>query len=168
MLASKNGSAISLGRDFAFKPAGDIADDVRRRAMSPVEIVEAALAAMAVTEPELHAFATPAPEQARADALALEAALGRGEPAGPLAGVPVAIKDLVLTKGLRTTFGSRLYADFVPQHDDVVVERLKQAGAIVIGKTNVAEFGYGGVGHNRLFAAAARCACLPPSPACLA
>ncbi len=120
--------------------------------MSPVEIVEAALAAMAVTEPELHAFATPAPEQARADALALEAALGRGEPAGPLAGVPVAIKDLVLTKGLRTTFGSRLYADFVPQHDDVVVERLKQAGAIVIGKTNVAEFGYGGVGHNRLFA----------------
>ena len=86
MLASKNGSAISPGRDFAFKPAGDIADDVRRRAMSPVEIVEAALAAMAVTEPELHAFATPAPEQARADALALEAALGRGEPAGPLAG----------------------------------------------------------------------------------
>jgi len=64
--------------------------------------------------------------------------------------VPVAIKDLLFTKGLRTTFGSRLYADFVPEHDDIVVERLKAAGAIVIGKTNVAEFGYSAVGHNPL------------------
>jgi len=68
---------------------------------------------------------------------ALEASL-KGEPAGFLAGVPVAIKDLALTKGLRTTSGSRLYADYVPSHDDIVVERLKQAGAIVIGKTNAA------------------------------
>jgi aspartyl-tRNA(Asn)/glutamyl-tRNA(Gln) amidotransferase subunit A len=65
--------------------------------------------------------------------------------------VPVAIKDLVLTKGLRTTFGSRLYADYVPEQDDIVVERLKRAGAIVIGKTNASEFGYGAFGHNPLF-----------------
>ena len=137
-------------QDFAFKPAHEIADAVRRRAVSPVETVEAALAAMSATEPRLHAFATPAPEQARADARALEQSLARGGAAGLLAGVPVAIKDLLFTKGLRTTFGSRLYADFVPDDDDIVVERLKAAGAIVIGKTNVAEFGYSAVGHNPL------------------
>ena len=96
----------------------------------------------------------PSPRRRRsrrvADARALEQSLARGGAAGPLAGVPVAIKDLLFTKGLRTTFGSRLYADFVPEDDDIVVERLKAAGAIVIGKTNVAEFGYGAVGHNPL------------------
>lgn len=138
-------------RDFAYKPAHEIADLVRRRAVSPVETVEAALAAMDATEPRLHAFATPAPEQARAAARALEQALARGEEARPLAGVPVGVKDLVLTKGLRTTFGSRLYADFVPEDDDICVERLKAAGAIVIGKTNAAEFGYSATGHNPLF-----------------
>ena len=102
-------------QDFAFKPAHEIADAVRRRAVSPVETVEAALAAMSATEPRLHAFATPAPEQALADARALEQSLARGGAAGLLAGVPVAIKDLLFTKGLRTTFGSRLYADFVPE-----------------------------------------------------
>src|SRR4029077_18255761 len=114
-------------RDFAFKPAHEIAEAVRRRAGSRVETVEAALAAMAATESRLHAFATPAPEQARADARALEQSLARAAAAGPLAGVPVAIKDLLFTKGLRTTFGSRLYADFVPEDDDIVVERLKAA-----------------------------------------
>ena len=74
--------------------------------------------------------------------------LTRGEPVGPLAGVPVPVKDLVLTKGMRTTFGSQLYVDFVPDRDDIAVERLRAAGAIIIGKTNAAEFGYGGVGHN--------------------
>lgn len=137
--------------DFLFKPAHEIADAVGRRAVSPVETVEAALAALEATEPWLHAFSTPAPAQAREDARALERALAQGAPAGPLAGVPVAVKDLVLTKGLRTTFGSRLYADFVPGQDDVCVERLKAAGAIVIGKTNAAEFGYSATGHNPLF-----------------
>ena len=137
--------------DFAFKPAHEIADAVRLRAVSPVETVEAALAAMAATESRLHAFATPAPEQARADARALEQSLAHGGAAGLLAGVPVAIKDLLFTKGLRTTFGSRLYADFVPEDDDIVVERLKAAGAVIIGKTNVPELGYSGVGHSPVF-----------------
>jgi aspartyl-tRNA(Asn)/glutamyl-tRNA(Gln) amidotransferase subunit A len=151
MNVSLSGHATSAKHDLAFKSACEIVDAVRGRHLSPVETVEAALAAMDATEPTLHAFSTPAPQQARAAAAALEAALAKGEPAGPLAGVPVAIKDLVLTKGLRTTFGSRLYADYVPACDDIVVERLKRAGAIVIGKTNVAEFGYGAFGHNRLF-----------------
>lgn len=74
-----------------------------------------------------------------------------GKTVGPLAGVPVAVKDLICTKGLRTTFGSQLYTDFVPEEDDIVVERLKAAGAIIIGKTNTSEFGYGAVGHNKIF-----------------
>jgi aspartyl-tRNA(Asn)/glutamyl-tRNA(Gln) amidotransferase subunit A len=151
METSHNGRRSSSAADLAFKPAHEIAEAVRRRTLSPVETVEAAFAAIAETEPVLFAFSTVAHEQARADAVALEQQLARGEVAGPLAGVPVAVKDLVLTKGLRTTFGSPLYADYVPEQDDIAVERLKAAGAIVIGKTNAAEFGYGAFGHNPLF-----------------
>ena len=110
-----------------------------------------ALALMDRLDPALHAFCTPTPEQALTAARALEARIARRGAVGPLAGVPVAIKDLVLTKDIRTTFGSRLYAGFVPQADDIVVERLKAADAIVIGKSNASEFGYGGFGHNPLF-----------------
>jgi aspartyl-tRNA(Asn)/glutamyl-tRNA(Gln) amidotransferase subunit A len=120
--------------------------------VSPVETVEAALAAIERLDPYLDAFCTVAADEARSAARELQARLLSGMPAGLLAGVPVAIKDLVLTRGIRTTFGSRLYADYVPEEDDVVVARLKSAGAIIIGKTNAAEFGYGGFGHNPLFA----------------
>ena len=81
----------------------------------------------------------------------MEARIRRGEAVGALAGVPVAIKDLVATKGVRTTYGSKLYEDFIPDDDDVVVERLKAADAIILGKTNASEFGYGGFGHNPVF-----------------
>ena len=145
------GRPASDRSDLAFKPAHEIAEAVRHRTLSPQETVEAALAAIVETDPALFAFSTVAHDQARADAIALEETLARGDGAGPLAGVPVAVKDLVLTKGLRTTFGSPLYADYVPEQDDIAVERLKAAGAIVIGKTNAAEFGYGAFGHNPLF-----------------
>jgi aspartyl-tRNA(Asn)/glutamyl-tRNA(Gln) amidotransferase subunit A len=138
-------------QQFAAWDASAIADRVRAREVSPVEIVEAALAAMNELDPSLCAFCTPSPETARQTARALEVRLLRGEPLGPLAGVPIAVKDLVLTRGIRTTFGSSLYADYVPDEDDVAVERLKAADAIVIGKTNASEFGYGGFGHNLLF-----------------
>jgi aspartyl-tRNA(Asn)/glutamyl-tRNA(Gln) amidotransferase subunit A len=150
MDTSRAGGSASAA-ELAFKPAHEIADSVRSRRLSPVETVDAALAAIDQTEPRLFAFATVAREQARADAQALEQSLARGDAAGPLAGVPVAVKDLVPTRHLRTTFGSRLYADYVPEEDDISVERLRAAGAIVIGKTNAAEFGYGAFGHNPLF-----------------
>ncbi|HMN85773.1 MAG TPA: amidase, partial [Bauldia sp.] len=102
-------------------------------------------------DPLLRAFCTFVPDAALADARALEERIARGEDPGPLAGVPVGIKDLILTRGIRTTFGSRLFRDFVPEDDDVAVERLRAAGAIILGKTNAAEFGYGGFGHNPLF-----------------
>jgi aspartyl-tRNA(Asn)/glutamyl-tRNA(Gln) amidotransferase subunit A len=124
---------------------------VRSRDISPVEIAEAALAAIDALDPVLNAFCTLAPDDALAAARALEKRISAGDRVGPLAGVPVGIKDLILVRGMRTTFGSRLYADYVPDRDDIAVERLRAADAIILGKTNAAEFGYGGIGHNRLF-----------------
>ena len=124
---------------------------IRRREISAREAVAAALERIAALDGTLAAFCLVAPEQALAAAEAVDRRLAAGEAVGPLAGVPVAIKDLISTRGMRTTFGSPLYRDNVPDEDDVVVERLKAAGAIVVGKTNTSEFGYGAVGHNRLF-----------------
>ena len=101
--------------------------------------------------PVLGAFCTPSPDVARAQAKAIDADIMAGKTAGPLAGVPVGIKDLVYTKGIRTTSGSIIYKDYVPTEDDVVVERLKAAGAIIIGKTNVPELGYSGASYNLIF-----------------
>ena len=128
-----------------------LAGHIRSKKLSPVEVVEAVIARMGKLEPILHAFCTPTPELARETAKKIEKEIMAGKPVGPLAGVPVGIKDLVCTKGIKTVSGSWAYADFVPDEDDVVVERLKDAGAVILGKTNVPEFGYSGVGHNPVF-----------------
>jgi aspartyl-tRNA(Asn)/glutamyl-tRNA(Gln) amidotransferase subunit A len=130
-----------------------LAAQVRAKEISPVEVVEAVLERMDRLEPELHAFCTPTPELARETAAQLERDILAGKDVGPLAGVPFGVKDLIATKGIKTVGGSWAYADFVPDEDDVVVERLKDAGAIILGKTNVPEFGYSGVGHNPVFPA---------------
>jgi len=124
---------------------------VRAKQLSPVEIINAVLERMDRLEPVLHAFCTPMPELAYGEAKRIEKRVMSGEPLGPLAGVPVGIKDLILTKGVRTVSGSVAYKEFIPDEDDVVVERLKAAGAIILGKTNVPEFGYSGAGHNPVF-----------------
>jgi len=131
--------------------AGALAQAVRERRWRCTEVVAAALQRIGAVDGSLHAFCTLDADAAMAQAEALDARLAAGERIGALGGVPVAIKDLICTKGLRSTFGSRLYADFVPEEDDVVVERLRDAGAVVLGKTNTSEFGYGAVGHNPLF-----------------
>jgi len=131
--------------------AASLASAIRDKELSPVEVIEAHLDRMKAVEPLIHAFCTVTAEQALAAARHLEARIMRGEVVGPLAGVPVGIKDLVCTAGIRTTSGSPAYENFVPVEDDVVVERLKNAGAIIVGKTNVPEFGYSGVGHNPIF-----------------
>jgi aspartyl-tRNA(Asn)/glutamyl-tRNA(Gln) amidotransferase subunit A len=114
-------------------------------------VLDQALRRIDAHDGRLHAFCTLDEAGAREAARAIDARVARGESAGVLAGVPVAIKDLISTRGLRTTFGSRLYADHVPEEDDVVVERLRAAGAVIVGKTNTSEFGYGAFGHNALF-----------------
>jgi aspartyl-tRNA(Asn)/glutamyl-tRNA(Gln) amidotransferase subunit A len=128
-----------------------LATEIRDKRISPVEAVEAVLDRMSRVEPHIHAFCTPTPDLARAEAKRIEAELAAGRAIGPLGGVPVSIKDLILTKGVRTTSGSVAYRDLIPDEDDVAVERLKAAGAIIIGKTNTAEFGYSATGHNPVF-----------------
>ncbi len=128
-----------------------LAKSIRAKELSPSEVIEAVLTRMEALEPHLHAFCTPTPDLARREAKRIEKALLAGDEVGPLAGVPVGIKDLVCTAGIRTVSGSFAYENFVPDEDDVVVERLKHAGAIIIGKTNVPEFGYSAVGHNPVF-----------------
>jgi aspartyl-tRNA(Asn)/glutamyl-tRNA(Gln) amidotransferase subunit A len=128
----------------------ELAGRISTGAQSPVEIVDAALQRLAAADPSLHAFCTPTPDIARERAREVELQLRNGT-AGPLAGVPYAVKDLICTKGIRTTSGSVAYADFVPDTDDVCVERLNAAGAVSLGKTNASEFGYSASGQNPLF-----------------
>jgi amidase len=115
--------------------------------LSAAAAVEASLARIAALDGEFAAFLTVAADQARAAAVALDQAPA---PVGPLHGVPIAVKDLTDTAGIRTTYGSALFRDHVPAVDDLIVARLKRAGAVVIGKTMTPEFGFGAVCVNPL------------------
>lgn len=136
--------------EIARLTAVEIAAKVKAREISALEVAEASLRRMETLEPHIHAYCVPAPEVARAAAKAVDAKIAAGEDAGALAGVPIGIKDLVATAGIETAMGSNLYKGWIPQEDDIVVERLKAAGAVILGKTTVPEFGYSGVGHNPL------------------
>jgi len=119
--------------------------------MSPTEALEAVISAIDQHNQQLFAFCTLTLDQARADAREVERKLAAGEDPGPLMGIPMGIKDLILTRGTRTTGGCLAYADYVPDEDDIVVERLRAAGAIILGKTNVSELGYSLTGDNPIF-----------------
>jgi len=127
--------------DSSFVPAVAIAAAIREREISPVEVMRATLERIEQSQPVLNAFITVAADAAMAAARDAEAVVMRGAPLGPLHGVPVAVKDLIPTANIRTTWGSLIFKDHVPDHDAVVVTRLKQAGAIVVGKTTTPEFG---------------------------
>jgi aspartyl-tRNA(Asn)/glutamyl-tRNA(Gln) amidotransferase subunit A len=131
-----------MTEDLAYTPAAELAALIARRALSPVEFVEFVLDRIARSQASLNAFITVCAEEARAAARAAEQAVKRGERLGPLHGVPFAVKDLVNTAGVRTTFGSVALADNVPAADSPAVARLKAAGAILVGKTTTPEFGH--------------------------
>jgi Asp-tRNA(Asn)/Glu-tRNA(Gln) amidotransferase A subunit family amidase len=138
--------------ELCWLPATTLASMIKRRKVSPVEVVNAALARIDAINPILNAYVTVTAEQARRDARAAERALGkRGARLGPLHGVPFSVKDLVITRGVRTTFGTPLYRDNVPTEDAPVVARLKAAGGIMLGKTNTPTMGWIGATHNLLF-----------------
>jgi aspartyl-tRNA(Asn)/glutamyl-tRNA(Gln) amidotransferase subunit A len=137
--------------DLAWRPALELAGLIRTKAVSPVEVVDAVLARIERLNPRLNAFCAVTAEDAREAAAAAEVAVMTGEPLGPLHGVPFSVKDLVFTRRVLTTAGSRLFADHVPEEDAVVVERLKGAGAILVGKTTTPEFGHKGVTDSPLF-----------------
>jgi Asp-tRNA(Asn)/Glu-tRNA(Gln) amidotransferase A subunit family amidase len=123
---------------------------IASKKIKPTEVMRAILARIEKLNPKINAFCTLACDAAMAEAQAADRKAEQGTARGPLFGVPLSIKDLILTKGLRTTFGSRMYEDFIPAQDEVVVERLKAAGAIVVGKTNTSEFGYKAVTDSLL------------------
>src|SRR5205809_1019349 len=133
---------------------------IARKEVWPVEVVRVHLERIAALDATLRAYITVCDEAALAAARAAESALAAGRPVGALHGVPVALKDLYDTAGVRTTGGSKILADRVPEADATVVRRLKEAGAIVLGKLHMVEFAYGPEGLNahrrRLGAAAAR------------
>jgi aspartyl-tRNA(Asn)/glutamyl-tRNA(Gln) amidotransferase subunit A len=128
------------------------ADQLQRREVSPVELTEAALTRIEQLDERLGIFITVTAEAARAAAHQAEAEIRRGEYRGPLHGVPVSVKDLYNTAGVRTTNGGKITADFVPEEDATAVARLRDAGAILLGKTNLHEYAFGPTGINPHFA----------------
>ncbi len=139
--------------DLCFLPATDLARLLRAREISAVELTQAHLERIDEVNPAVNALVTAVPDQALAQARAADAALASGQPLGPLHGLPVAHKDLTPTRGIRTTFGSPIFRDFVPAQDALLVERLRDAGAITLGKTNTPEFGAGSQTFNPIFGA---------------
>jgi amidase len=131
--------------------ARELARLIRTRAVSPLDVLDAHLAAIKALNPKLNAVVTLAEEQARDNAQRAEQAVMTGEPLGALHGLPVGIKDITQTAGIRTTFASPLLKDNVPSEDEEVVRRLKAAGAIVLAKTNTPEFACGANTNNALF-----------------
>jgi amidase len=139
--------------EICYLSACELARLIRARELSAAEVMQAHLDRIERVNPALNAIVTFLPERGLEGARAVDAALARGESPGPLAGLPVAHKDLLPTRGVRTTSGSLIFKDFVPDTDAILVERLRAAGAIMIGKTNTPEFGAGSQTFNAVFGA---------------
>jgi amidase len=140
-------------RDLCFTPATGLVRLFRSRKASPLEVMQGVLARIDQVNPAVNAYVTVAREAALRAARTATTALRRGAQLPPLYGVPVSIKDLTPTKGIRTTWGSKIFEQHVPAEDALIVQRLKAAGAIVVGKTNTPEFGAGANTFNAVFGA---------------
>ncbi|ALA18258.1 MULTISPECIES: amidase [unclassified Chelatococcus] len=152
--ANPTGDVTGKAPELCRLDAGTLVRLIARRDVSAREVIGAFLDHIAAINPTYNAIVSLSPrEDILAEADAADAALARGEAAGPLHGLPQAIKDLAPTKGLTTTFGSPLFADFVPPADAIAVARMRAAGAIIIGKTNTPEFGLGSHTYNPVFGA---------------
>src|SRR5256712_11125928 len=137
--------------ELVWRPATELAALIRSKQISPVELTEAVLARIDAVNPRLNAFCLVAHDLARRLAREAEIAMMKGEPLGLLHGVPVSVKDVLFTRGMRTTGGSRLYAGLISEHDAVSLGPLKAAGAVLLGKTTTSEFGHKAVTESPLF-----------------
>ena len=140
-----------MSDELCFLPATELARRIRRKALSARELMQASLMQIERLNPKLNAIVSLYAEQALAQALAADEKQARGEALPALHGLPVAHKDLFLTRGMRTTFGSPIFKDFVPEQNLLMVDRLQAAGAISVGKTNTPEFGAGSQTFNAVF-----------------
>ena len=136
---------------ICFLTAAEIAKKIRKGEISAVQTMEAHLAQIERINPQVNAIVTLVPELALEEARKADEKQAKGGNIGPLHGLPIAHKDLVPTKGIRTTFGSLVFQDFIPEEDALLVERLREGGAIMLGKTNTPEFGAGSQTFNRVF-----------------
>ena len=137
-------------QELAFTPAWRLRELIVSKHISPVELTELFLARIQDLDPGLNAYITVAAEQALANARRAEAEVKPGAILGRLHGIPIAIKDLTSTRGIRTTRGSLIFKDFVPEVDEILVARVRRAGAIILGKTNTPEFGISATTENLL------------------
>lgn len=138
---------------LCFRSAIELTQLIRSKKLSAREVLAAHLDQIGRVNPKCNAIITLIAEQAQQAAKAADEHQAQGKPLGPLHGLPIAHKDLANTKGIRTTFGSPIFKDFVPTEDDLIIERIRNAGAITIGKTNTPEFGAGSQTFNTLFGA---------------
>jgi aspartyl-tRNA(Asn)/glutamyl-tRNA(Gln) amidotransferase subunit A len=136
--------------DLAYTPATDLVASIRSKALSPVDVTRAVLERVAQVNPKINAFCTVTADTALAAARAAETAVMRGERLGPLHGVPVSIKDLALVKGVAAKFGSYVFEQRIGEVDAPFVRRLREAGAILTGKTTTPEFGWKALGDSPL------------------
>ena len=137
-------------KELAFKPASELRDLILKKEISPVELTQVYLDRINNLDQNLNSFITTIPEQAIKDAKSAEKAVMDKRMLGPLHGIPISIKDLEYTKGIKTTMGSLVFKNKIPEFDSIVVERIRQSGAIILGKTNTPEFGLLGSTENRL------------------
>jgi len=136
--------------DLAFMATAELRARIASKQLSPVEVTRLYLRRIEALDTQLNAYLTVTEDLALKMARDAEQAVMDGKPLGPLHGVPLSIKDLEVTKGIRTTLGCLIFEDTVPELDTIVVERVRQAGAVLLGKTNTPEFGLLGTTENRL------------------
>jgi Asp-tRNA(Asn)/Glu-tRNA(Gln) amidotransferase A subunit family amidase len=139
-----------MDSELCFAPATELRKKIAAKEVSIVELTEMFYRRIEEFNPKLNAYLALCPDQALTNAQQAQEAVQRGESLGPLHGIPISIKDLELTRGIPTTLGSAVFRDRVPDFDSVVVERVRRAGAIILGKTNTPEFGQSGTTENKL------------------
>ncbi len=148
-----DGEPTHAPSDLCFTPATELAAMIRSKKVSAREVMQAHLAQIERVNPAVNAIVTLVADRAMADAAAADEELARGKPRGPLHGLPIAHKDLVETKGIRTTFGSPFFRDHIPDADAPIVTVIRKGGALTVGKTNTPEFGAGSHTFNTVFGA---------------
>jgi len=137
--------------EICFMSAVDMAEVIKNGEETSSEILEVFIERIEKINPKINAYCTPTFDMARDMAKKVDDSIKNGENLGILMGIPTSIKDLMLTKGIRTTYGSLLHENFVPEEDEVAVTRLKNAGCVILGKTNTPEFGHVALTNNMIF-----------------